>query len=79
MQPIVDDEDRVPRFHANRIVAYCAHTVGLNVLAGLGFAEADWVQLAQLLGYSLAGAADLSYMPRTLLARAARQATRRHR
>ena len=34
----------------------------LNTLARMNFPREDWVQLAQLLGYSVSGFGDLSYV-----------------
>jgi hypothetical protein len=68
IQPIVVDQDGVPRFQGNAIVQYLLafarnHGCGLNELAEIpGFRPDDWQQLAQLLGYSLDGYGELSYV-----------------
>lgn len=45
----------------------------LNVLSLMGFSKDDWTQLAQLIGYSVSGAGDLSYFDRRVLAAADRE------
>ena len=64
MQPVVVDEDGVQRCKENAIVRYLLDHGGinLNALAGLPFSREDRVQFAQLIGYSLAGFGDLSYV-----------------
>ncbi|MGH9388129.1 MAG: hypothetical protein ACRD1Z_00830 [Vicinamibacteria bacterium] len=68
MQPIVLDEHGVARFKENSLVRYLVDWstdkgLGLNGLAMLPkIPREDWEQLAQLIGYSVSGASDLSYM-----------------
>lgn len=62
MQPLVNDTDATLRFHANELVKYCVMRIGLNELARMPFSPADWGQVAQLLGYSLDGFRELSYV-----------------
>ena len=67
VQPLVIDRDGVVRFRGNAIVRYLLELAkrngtGLNELAMMGFADADFEQLAQLLGYSLSGFGELSYV-----------------
>lgn len=57
MQPIVDG-----RFKVNKIVDFLADNYGLNELAVMDFSREDWVQFAQLQGYSLGGFGSLSYV-----------------
>jgi hypothetical protein len=68
-QPIVLDEHGTPRFKANAIVQWmleqgragCAFD--LNTIAKQRFSREDMVQLAQLIGYSVSGFGELSYVP----------------
>ncbi len=68
LQPFVMD-GKVVRFKANAIVRYlldevaAKHGVNLNELACLPFSQDDRVQFAQLIGYSLVGFHELSYVP----------------
>jgi hypothetical protein len=64
LQPIVLDEHGTPRFKANAIVRYLLDNGGidLNRLAVLPFDAEDREQLAQLIGYSIGGYAELSYV-----------------
>ena len=71
MQAVVWDGD-VARFRKNAIV--CAlldwaspRGMDLNTLACLPFDDEDWTQFAQLIGYSVSGAGDLSYFDRDVL------------
>jgi len=81
MQPVVRDRRGVYRFKVNMIVRYLLdqcrkHGIDMNELAIVPFAQEDRVQFAQLIGYSVDGAADLSYMPRPLIAKADRMIKR---
>jgi hypothetical protein len=67
MQPIYIDPDGVVRFKPNAIVAFLVdwarkRGMGLNDLAQFDFGDGDWAQFAQLIGYSVAGWSDLSYV-----------------
>ena len=67
MQPIVTDDHGTHRFHGNAIVRHLldfgkAHGCGLNELAAMKFSQEDRRQFAQLVGYSLGGYGDLSYV-----------------
>lgn len=75
MQPLVID-DGVIRFKANKIVRALLDTGKLNMndIANLDFPLEDRVQFVQLIGYSVSGAGDLSYMPDDVIAEADRQA-----
>lgn len=74
IQPIVLDEHKTARFKANKIVRYlldlCTDKklTDLNQLHCLPFEQDDWVQFTQLIGYSVSGAGDLSYMPDDVIA-----------
>lgn len=68
IQPVVVDDKGVHRFKANKIVQYMLEEGGkaglfdLNKFAILDFDNEDHEQFAQLIGYSVSGSADLSYM-----------------
>jgi hypothetical protein len=80
MQPIVLADDNVVRFKGNRIVrAFLAAAqegkkLDLNdiaIKAAHGeFTDAEQMQFAQLIGYSVSGFGDLSYVDRKVLRRA---------
>ncbi len=67
MQPLVLD-DGVVRFKSNAIVRFLLDHGGydLNRLALLHFTDEDRAQFAQLIGYSVSGWGDLSYVPHRL-------------
>lgn len=79
MQPVILEEG-VPRFKKNAIVRalidICTMRgiMDMNAIAVLPFSDEDRVQFAQLIGYSVRGAGDLSYMPEELIAEADMQA-----
>lgn len=64
MQPLITDKDGALRFQQNAIVRYLlnAGPFDMNQLAVLPFSDEDRVQFAQLIGYSLCGFGDLSYV-----------------
>lgn len=72
-QPIAFDADGVVRFKENKIVSWmlemgrAGHKFDLNIIATMchrgQFDFADLVQLDQLIGYSVSGFGDLSYVP----------------
>lgn len=69
MQPVVYDGPRrtgVIRFKTNAIVEYLLHNGGINLnhLALLPFDREDREQFAQLIGYSVSGYGELSYVSR---------------
>jgi hypothetical protein len=72
MQPIVRDSRGTYRFKQNAIVNFLldAGPNDMNKLACMPFSRDDRVQFAQLIGYSVDGAAELSYMDRNLIAQA---------
>ena len=78
MQPVEWDGEGVIRFKTNSIVRYLLDngSLDLNDLAKVTFSDDDWTQLAQLIGYSVLGAGDLSYFDQSLLARADRKAAK---
>lgn len=63
IQPLVD-VNGVIRFKENKIVSYLLENGGIdmNKIAILPFEREDRVQFAQLIGYSLSGWGDLSYV-----------------
>ena len=64
MQPVVN-VDGVARFKENAIVCHLIDThpsCDMNKLAGMDFTDEDRMQFAQLIGYSVGGYADLSYV-----------------
>ena len=67
IQPIEKDEAGHLRFKQNAIVRHLLyhgqkHGCGLNELACMNFSKEDYMQLAQLIGYSLSGYSELSYV-----------------
>ncbi len=63
IQPIEPDDSGVLRFKGNAIVRHLLDHSGidLNKLERMNFSNEDREQFAQLLGYSVSGAADLGY------------------
>jgi hypothetical protein len=76
IQPIQKDKDGTARFKANAIVAYLLDKGGIdmNALAMEPFSVEDQEQFAQLIGYSLAGFSELSYVRDETYAAAAQMA-----
>lgn len=70
VQPLVYDEHGVLRFKKNAIVRFLldAGTYDLNKLTLMDFSDEDWEQFAQLIGYSVSGFSDLSYVSEETLA-----------
>lgn len=68
MQPVVLDAHGVIRFKENKIVralldaATKAGDLDMNAQARMGFSPEDRRQFAQLIGYSVSGYGDLSYV-----------------
>ncbi len=64
MQPVERDANGVLRFRGNAIVRYLLDHGGidLNKLATIDFPQEDREQLAQLIGYSICGYHELSYV-----------------
>lgn len=64
IQPLVLDENGVLRFEENKIVRYLldAGPFDMNKLALMPFSNEDREQFAQLIGYSLSGFSELSYV-----------------
>ena len=70
LQPVAKDSHGVLRFRANELVRYLLDNGGidLNKLACLDFSNEDRQQFAQLIGYSLSGYGELSYVDDTAYA-----------
>ncbi|MCB0247953.1 MAG: hypothetical protein KDI07_05195 [Anaerolineae bacterium] len=64
LQPVYKDEHGTLRFKENAIVRYLLDNGGIdmNRLAVLNFNQADREQFASLIGYSLGGFDELSYV-----------------
>ena len=75
VQPLVVDEHKIVRFQENKIVRFLldAGPFDLNQLACMEFPSEDREQLAQLIGYSLGGFAQLSYVRYSTYERASKQ------
>jgi len=70
-QPIVWAEDDVIRFRGNSIVRHLLDNgpFDMNTLATLSASIEDRAQFAQLIGYSVSGYGDLSYVPAEVISR----------
>lgn len=64
VQPLVVDKSGITRFKMNAIVRHLLDNGGIdmNQIAMLDFEQNDREQFAQLIGYSLGGFSDLSYV-----------------
>lgn len=64
MQPVERDEHGVVRFKKNAIVLHLLTRDGfdMNRLAMMDFSDEDRAQFAQLIGYSVTGFCELSYV-----------------
>jgi hypothetical protein len=64
VQPLEKDSHGVLRFKENKIVRFLldAGPFNLNQIASMPFDNEDREQLAQLIGYSLSGFGELSYV-----------------
>ena len=64
IQPLDLDEHETLRFKANAIVRFLldAGPFDMNQLAQMTFSQEDREQFAQLIGYSLSGFGELSYV-----------------
>ena len=67
-QKIIVDDKGVKRFQANQVVVYlldCVREgikVDLNSLAKIPFFSEDYIQFYELIGYSVCGFGDLSFV-----------------
>jgi hypothetical protein len=75
MQPVVLDEHGTARFKRNAIVAYVLDRgpITMNDLARMDFSREDREQFAQLIGYSVSGFGELSYVRNKTYTAAAKQ------
>jgi hypothetical protein len=73
VQPLYEDESGTTRFKHNRIVSFLldAGPFDMNQLALMDFSREDREQFAQLIGYSLSGFGELSYVRSKTYKRAA--------
>lgn len=64
-QPVEKDDQGVIRFKKNHIVDFLLRSgrFDLNLLALMPFSNEDRTQFAQLIGYSVSGFGELSYVP----------------
>ncbi len=81
MQPMVVAKDGCTRFQANRLVvalldAAGKHGLDLNWMCSLDAPRSDWEQFAQLIGYSISGFSELSYVRDATYERAAEKAAK---
>jgi len=76
-QPTIIDKHGVERFRENLIVRYLLDNgpFDMNHIAIRGFPDADQEQFAQLIGYSVSGFGDLSYVTDETYDRATRTNT----
>lgn len=76
MQEVIIAHDGVIRFKENAVVRYLLDNGGIdmNHLACRNFPKEDREQFAQLIGYSVSGYADLSYVSDESYAKADMQA-----
>ena len=76
MQPVEFDARGVIRFKENKIVSYLldlstnGNKGGMNQIAVMPFSQEDREQFAQLIGYSVSGYGDLSYVSEDTIAKA---------
>lgn len=72
IQPIVRDRYCVKRFKENKIVVFLLDSgpFDMDALAAMNFSKEDRQQFAQLIGYSVSGYGDLSYVTRHAYKRA---------
>lgn len=78
IQPLEKDEQGDLRFKKNPIVRYLLDNgrINLNDLATVDFSDEDRQHFAQLIGYSLSGYGDLSYVSDEAYAAAAKMAVK---
>lgn len=66
MQPLEYDQNDVSRFKSNAIVRHLLDNGGIDMndlaMVSPEFPQEDWEQFAQLIGYSLSGFGELSYV-----------------
>jgi hypothetical protein len=76
MQPLYIDENNTIRFKENALVTYLLEKGGLdmNDLYNVNCSQEDREQFAQLIGYSLSGFSELSYVSDKTYNKASRKA-----
>jgi hypothetical protein len=76
MQPVVVASDGAIRFKSNKVVEFVLANsrVDLNDIAIHDFSQDDREQFAQLIGYSVSGYGELSYVSDKSYNKAAKQA-----
>lgn len=79
LQPLYIDKHKVVRFRENKVLealreAAAQRGFTLNDLAVMDLPREDWQQFAQLIGYSLSGYSELSYVTDKAYERAAKAA-----
>lgn len=72
MQEIIFDDRGVARFRENEIVSFLLEhgNHDMNRIASLRVSQADRMQFAQLIGYSVGGFGDLSYADQKVVQKA---------
>jgi hypothetical protein len=75
LQPLYKDEGGIVRFKRNHIVCLLLERgkFDMNDLACMNFSNEDHEQFAQLIGYSLSGFSELSYVSEETFTAAAAQ------
>lgn len=75
IQPLIRDAESTVRFKENKIVRFLldAGPFDMNQLAVMNFSREDREQFAQLIGYSLSGFGELSYVRDSTYRRATQQ------
>lgn len=76
IQPLYKDDNGTIRFHPNALVRFLldAGPFDMNQLARMEFSQDDRAQFAQLIGYSLSGFGELSYVSNDTYAAAEKMA-----
>ena len=72
LQPIIKDEHGTARFEVNGIVRFLldAGPYDMNFLALIPFSNEDREQFMQLIGYSVSGFGDISYVSEAAIKKA---------
>lgn len=80
MQPIAIDEEGVARFRKNDVVDWLATKIDLDCVATaahrFGFDPYDVAQFWQMLGYSISGYGELSFIPKSVVRKADEKETK---
>lgn len=80
IQPLIWDEHKILRFRGNALVEYLldAGPFDMNHLACVPCSPEDREQFAQLIGYSVSGFSELSYVSNATMQRVQRKVDRVH-